>query len=332
MELLALTWCGIIAFGIIMYVLLGGSDLGVGILSIFIRDERERDLMVSAILPVWDGNQTWLVFGGAALYGAFPAAFSAILPIMYIPILIMVIALLFRGIAFEFRLKAIKTKKLWDYCFFFGSLFAVIAQGFLLGTFVKGFDFSHATGVVDVAQWLNPFSIACALGLICGYLLLGSNYLLIKTTGALQQRCFRVSRHVQYLILLGFVMVSIWSPFLDPMIRQRWFDPVNMRYLAVLPLLTLILFAMHWYAIKKQQENKPFWCTIGMFLTCYLGFIISVYPYIVPRQMTYLEAASDKSSLLFMLVGACVMLPPLLYYTYHSYRIFRGKVEENIGY
>ncbi len=325
MDILALAWCGIIGFGIIMYVLLGGFDIGIGIMSIFIRDEDERDLMISAILPVWDGNQTWLVFGGAALYGAFPLAFSVILPIFYIPIFIMVIALLFRGIAFEFRLKAIKTKWLWDICFFLGSLFATIAQGLILGTFVSGFT-------LQAYQWFNLFGIACALGLICGYVLLGSNYLIIKTSGRLQQKFFGIAGKVQYFILIGFIMVSVWSPFLDPSIMHRWFNPKNMLFLAILPILTMLLFTTHWYAIRKQHEHLPFWCTIGMFLMCYFGFIISIYPYIVPRKITYTEAAADPSSLLFMLIGACIMLPPLLYYTYHSYKIFSGKVTEKIGY
>lgn len=328
MNLLALAWAGIIAFGIIMYVLLGGFDIGIGIMSIFFRSEEDRDLLVSTILPVWDGNQTWLVFGGAALYGAFPIAFSEILPLMYIPILIMVVALLFRGIAFEFRLKAIKTKALWDYCFFAGSLLATIAQGFILGTFVQGFE---SVDLTTPNQWFNPFGFICALGLICGYILLGSNYLLIKTTGKLQQKCFKISTIVQYLIVLGFITVSVWSPFLDPTIMQRWFNPQNMVYLAILPIFAGIFFILHWHALRKQNESMPFWCVIGMFLMCYFGFIISIYPYIVPRKITYLQAAADHSSLLFMFVGACIMLPTLLYYTYRSYKIFGGKVVK-IGY
>ncbi len=329
---LPLAWCGIIAFGVIMYVLLGGFDIGIGIMSLFFRDENERDILISTILPVWDGNQTWLVFGGAALYGAFPLAFSTILPIMYMPILLMVIALLFRGIAFEFRLKAIKTKKLWDTCFFLGSIFATVAQGLILGTFVQGFTVPSIHDTTNIYLWFNPFGIACALGLISGYVLLGANYLIIKTVGQLQKKCYNVASKMQYVIFLGFIMVSVWSPFLDPAIKERWLNPANMPYLAVLPIITLSLFLIHCYAIKKHHEHLPFWCTIGMFLMCYIGFIISIYPYIVPRQISYLEAASDDSALLFMLVGACVMLPPLLFYTYHSYKIFSGKVTQKIGY
>jgi cytochrome d ubiquinol oxidase subunit II len=332
MEFLPLIWCGIIAFGIIMYVLLGGFDIGIGIMSIFFRTEDERDLLVSTILPVWDGNQTWLVFGGAALYGAFPLAFSTILPLMYLPILLMVISLLFRGISFEFRLKAIKTKYLWDVCFFLGSIFATVAQGIVLGTFVQGFSLDVTTSVPHASQWLNPFGLACALGLICGYVLLGADYLIIKTTGELQKKCYWIASKMQYCILAGFIMVSIWSPFLSDSIMLRWFNPKYMLFLAILPLMTIILFFTHWYALRKKIELAPFWCVIGMFLMCYIGFIISIYPYIVPRQITYLAAAADDSALLFMLVGACIMLPPLLFYTYHSYKIFSGKVTKKIGY
>ena len=331
-NLLALAWAGIMAFGVIMYVLLDGFDLGIGIMLLFIQDEHERDLMISSILPLWDGNQTWLVFGGAALYGAFPIAFSTILPILYIPILIMVIALLFRGIAFEFRLKATKSKKFWDICFFLGSLFATIVQGLVLGTFVQGFKGTSVPGATDIYQWFNPFSLTCSLALICGYILLGANYLIIKTESELQTYFFWVANKMQYFILLAFIIVSVWSPWLDPFIKERWFNIKNIPYLAILPALTVILFVTHWHSLKKQYEHTPFWCTIGMFMTCYLGFIISTYPYIVPRKITYIDAATNDSALLFMLIGACIMLPPLLIYTYHAHKIFGGKVTEKLGY
>jgi len=332
MELLPLIWCGIIAFGVIMYVLLGGFDLGIGIMSIFVQDPKERDLMFTTILPVWDGNQTWLVFGGAALYGAFPLAFSTIMPIMYMPMLIMVIALLFRGISFEFRLKANKTKRVWEICIFLGSLFAIIAQGLTLGCFVQGFNLTTNAAGNYMPQWFTLFGVACALGLICGYVLLGANFLIIKTTDRLQKNFYKISSMMQYCILLGFIMVSVWSPYLDHNIKARWFDPHNMPYLAILPILTLSFFGLHWWAIRNKREHLPFWCVIAMFILCYIGFIISSYPYIVPRSITYLDAAADRSSLLFMLMGACVMFPPLLYYTYHSYQVFKGKVTEPFGY
>lgn len=332
MNTLALIWVGIIAFGIIMYVLLDGFDLGIGILTVLLRNEHDRDIMISTILPVWDGNETWLVFGGAALYGAFPLAFSTVLPAIYIPIFIMVIALLFRGVAFEFRLKAIRSKFFWEICFFIGSLLAAFIQGMILGTFVQGFDISSQSASLQVYQWLNPFGIMCGVALVLGYTLLGTNRLIAKTTGELQKSCYKIAEVLQYIILVCAIAVSIWSPYLHEVIRQRWFNPQNMPYLAILPILMLLFFVLHVFTLRKRYEHAPFWLLVGIFLTCYAGFIISSYPYIVPRQITYVQAAAGKSTLIFMLVGACIMLPVLLYYTYYSYRIFRGKITEKIGY
>lgn len=332
MNGLALTWVAIIAFGIIMYVILDGFDLGIGILTIFFRKEYHRDLMISVILPVWDGNETWLVFGGAALYGAFPIAFSMLLPALYIPIILMVIALIFRGVSFEFRLKAKRSKRFWEWCFSLGSLFATLAQGVILGAFVEGFTLTPQSQTLSLYHWLNPFSIICAIALVQGYALLGSNRLIDKTVGGLQEQCFRISKRLQYLILFFSVIVSAWSPYLDPRIKARWFNPHYMPYLAILPLATLIIFVLHVHAIKRRFERLPFWSAVGIFLLCYLGFIISSYPYLVPRHITYLQAASGEGSLLFMLIGACIMMPPLLYYTYYSYKIFKGKVIEPIEY
>lgn len=332
MNILAATWALLIAFGIILYIILDGFDLGIGMLAFFFKDQHDRDIMISTALPVWDGNQTWLVFGGATLYGAFPLAFSTIMPILYIPIFIMVIALLFRGISFEFRLKGIKSKPFWDICLFLGSLFATMAQGLILGAFVQGFSLTTHPDGSQFSQWLNPFGIACSIALIFGYLLLGSNRLISKTTGKLQKKCFKISDKFQYTMLGFVIMVSIWSPYLSHEIKQRWFNPHYMPYLAILPIFAMIFLITHWYAIKKKYEYIPFWSSVGVFLTCYFGFIISTYPYIVPRHITYIQAAAPQSSLLFMLIGACIMLPPLLYYTYFSYKIFSGKVTEKIGY
>ncbi len=333
MEHLALIWGGIIALGIILYIILDGFDLGIGLLMPFFNAHQDRDLMVSTILPVWDGNETWLVFGGASLYGAFPLAFSTILPLIYLPIFFMVLGLLFRGVSFEFRLKVSDEKKyVWDYCFFAGSLLATLSQGFILGIFVKGFSFVDGRFFLGEWQWLDPFNFFCAISLVFGYVLLGSNRLITKTQGLLQQKCFEVSNKVQYVILAACVGVSVWTPFLDPLLAQKWFSPQNMPYLAPLPIFTLFLWGLHFYAINKRWEHAPFWCAVGIFICCYIGFIISSYPYVIPRHMTYLDAAAPNSSLLFMLIGAVIMLPILLYYTYYAYKIFEGKVNEKVEY
>ena len=329
---LAFIWAGIIAFGVIMYVILDGFDLGIGILTMFAKSEEDIDLMISTIMPVWDGNETWLVFGGAALYGAFPRAFSEILPAAYMPIFIMVLALLFRGVAFEFRLKATWSKKLWDYAFFGGSLLAILMQGELLAMFVRGFSLNADGHIVATVSWLNPFGIFCGLALVIGYTLLAADWLIIKTVGALQEFCFNVAEKTQYLLALCAVIVSVWSPFLAPEIFVKWFDPNLMPILAIFPAITLYAVYKHWHALKNRDERQPFRWAIVEFVMCYLGFAYSCYPYIVPRAITYMDAAAEPNSLVFLTYGAVFMLPALLYYTYYSYRVFQGKVTKKLEY
>lgn len=330
MNPLPFLWAMIIAFGIIMYVLLDGFDLGTGILTFFIKDRMQRDITISSILPVWDGNQTWLVFGGAALYGAFPLAFSTILPILYLPILIMVIALLFRGVAFEFRMKANKNSHFWDTCFFLGSLTAAFIQGVILGSFVVGYQTGAAA--VTSYQWLSPFSIFCGLALVFGYSLLAANRLIIKTSGELQQHFYHISTMLQYAVMVFVVAVSIWSPHLNSFLYERWYNTDLMPLLAILPFFTVVFFYLHIYGLKKQHEKLPFFASVGIFLMCYIGFLISSFPFIVPRHIDFLQAAAPDSTLVFMLVGALIMLPILLVYTVYSYYIFRGKIEKPLSY
>jgi len=333
MNTLALIWVLIIALGIILYVVLDGFDLGIGIMSIFFPNEHHRDLMFSTVLPVWDGNETWLVLGGALLYGAFPLAFATVFPALYIPLLVMVVGLIFRGVSFEFRMKAHRSKKLWELSFFIGSLVVTVVQGLVLGAFVNGFKFD-AQGHIILAfyQWFTPFGMICSIALIFGYALLGSNWLIRKTVGDLQNICYHISHALQYVIVVFAALVSIWSPFLDPRIKAVWFGGDHMFYLLLLPLLMLLAMFFQWYGIRKRKEHMPFWSMIGVFVTCYVGFGISTFPYMVPRQITYIQAASNDKTLIFMLVGAAIMLPVLLFYTYYSYKIFRGKVTEPLEY
>ena len=323
-------WVGIIGFAIIMYVWLDGFDLGLGIMTFFMPHEHDRDIMVSTIMPVWDGNETWLVFGGAALYGAFPLAFSILLPKLYIPLLIMVCALLFRGVAFEFRLKEPKTKRMWELAFFLGSLVAAFIQGVMLGTFVIGFY--PETIVATHYEWLTPFSLICGVAVVFGYVLLGSNWLIAKTEGDLQQTCFKVSKISLIVVTFFAVVISLWTPWLDVAIKDRWFNPEWIFYLALLPLATAVLIFFHWQALRKKYEYQPFFLSIGIFLLCYLGFIISSWPYIVPRYLMFSEASAPTVSLIFMTIGTAFMMPILLYYTFHSYRMFHGKVTKPLNY
>ena len=327
MELsLALMWYLLIGFLLLLYVILDGYDLGIGIMSIFCKDS-ERDIMISAILPVWDGNGTWLVFTGAALYAAFPLAFSTILPALYLPLSVMVLALLFRGISLEFRLKAHKTKKYWDFWFFFGSLIATICQGIVLSSFVVGFaefNLPH--------RWLHPFAFIPIVGLICGYLLLGSNRLITKTTGAFQNKFFKLSNILQYTMVLFVLLVAVFSPIVDNKLGNLWFNSQYTQYFVGVVVLSLVLLWLHRHSLKLRQEIMPFWYGAGLFLLSFVGLVASVFPYIIPRQMTYIDAAAPNSSLLFMGIGALICIIPLLMYTGYSYYVFRGKIKTPVGY
>jgi cytochrome d ubiquinol oxidase subunit II len=329
-ELLASAWIVIIGFCIIMYVLLDGFDLGIGILFPFFPDRHDRNIMVSTVLPVWDGNQTWLVLGGASLYGSFPKAFSLLLPALYMPILIMVIALLFRGITFEFRLKAKTAFRKWDVLFFLSSTVVTLTQGMMLGTFVKGFELG-TNNTLDFTLF-TPFNIACAVALLFGYALLAATWIIAKTTGKLQKRMFTIARIALTVVVVFLVVISLWSPLIDPQIQQIWFNEKYIYKLAILPAVTAGLIAYFVYCLSKRREYILFWLTLGIFICAYIGFGISTFPYIIPHVLTIWQMAAPDNSLLFMLFGALILLPVLLAYTSYSYYVFRGKVTEMISY
>src|SRR3989338_1137459 len=322
---------GIIGFAIIMYVVLDGFDLGIGILFPWVESHEQRDTMMNSIAPLWDGNETWLVLGGALLYGAFPEAFSTLLPLLYIPIILMLCALIFRGVAFEFRFKAHRSRWLWDVAFAGGSTVAAFCQGLILGTFVHG----YANPVVATASsysWFTPFSIMAGLGVIFGYALLGATWLIMKTDGALQQRMLHNAKILVVGISVFMVIVSLWTPFIDPHIMRRWFDLPNFYYLLPLPLLTGLAILALFYSLYTSQERAPFLLSIFIFLCGYTGLSISVWPYIVPRTLTFWQAASNESALIFTLVGVLILLPVLVGYSIYAYWVFRGKVKHEQGY
>ena len=330
-DALATAWFVIIGFCIMMYVLLDGMDLGIGILFPFFPDRNDRNIMVSTILPVWDGNQTWLVLGTASLYGAFPTAFSLLLPALYMPIFIMVIALLFRGITFEFRLKTKTLQNLWDNLFFLSSAVIAFSQGLLLGTFVEGFEFGSSPDTLNYTLF-TPFNIACGIALLFGYSLLGATWVIGKTDGKLQKKMFSIANLCLIVVAFFLMVISIWSPFIDSHIWQTWFNPKYIYKLALLPFVTSCLILYCLFSIYKKREYVLFWLCIGIFLCSYAGVGISTWPYIVPHLITFWQASASGSSLLFMLFGGLLLLPVLLGYTLYSYYIFRGKVKEVIGY
>ncbi|HVA55551.1 MAG TPA: cytochrome d ubiquinol oxidase subunit II [Gammaproteobacteria bacterium] len=333
MTWLPLIWVIIIAVGVVIYVLLDGFDLGIGILFAFSRGHTHRDLMMNSVAPVWDGNETWLVLGGAGLLAAFPKAYAILLSGLYVPIMLMLTALIFRGVSFEFRFKAHKSRFLWDIAFSAGSFLAAFCQGMTLGAVIQGLnvvDGHYAGGNYD---WLSPFTLLTGAAVVVGYALLGSTWLIMKTEGDLQARNYRAAQRILPVMLLAIVAVSLWTPFLQPAIKERWFSLPNFYYLSQIPFITFLVAVGTWYTLKRARyPHAPFLCSIGLFLLSYIGLIISIWPYIVPRALTYREAASPASSQLFVLVGFIVVAPFLLGYTIMGYRIFSGKVRAGEGY
>lgn len=329
MDIATITCYIIIGFCIIMYVLLDGFDLGVGLLFPFVKPE-ERDVMMSTILPVWDGNQTWLVLGVAIFYGAFPRAFSMILPVLYLPLLIMVISLLLRGITFEFRLKEKVHRWIWDIIFTVSSLIITLCQGILLGSFVEGFDKASQGGLeIDL---LTPFNITCGIALIFGYMLLGSTWVIAKSEGKLQKIMYKSALITLIASGIFLLIISVWSPFVDTAIWERWFSPNNFYKVITLPCMTAGLFVYFADCIRRKHEYRLYWITVLIFICSYCGFAISTWPYIVPHRITMWEAASPPSSQIFLLIGALFLLPILIGYTSYAYYIFRGKVKDIIDY
>lgn len=325
---LAITWAAIIIAGVVVYVVLDGFDLGVGILFSFSRSETERDTMMNSIAPVWDGNETWLILGGAALFAAFPAAYAILLSTLYLPLILMLVALILRGVAFEFRFKARSSRWMWNLAFSGGSWLAAFTQGIVLGNIVQGIPEDPSA-----FQWLTPFTLFTGLAVILGYALLGATWLVMKTEGELQSRARRRAQTVLPLMLSCIAIVSIWTPLTQPAIAERWFSLPNFFYLSQVPLLTIILAVSCWRTLKLQRhDGLPFLFSIGLFALSYAGLVISVWPYIVPRQLTIHEAAAAESSMLFLLIGAVIMLPLVIAYSVIGYHVFRGKVRAGDGY
>jgi len=329
---LALIWAGLLAFAILIYVILDGFDLGIGILFPWGQDARERGIMMNSIAPVWDGNETWLVFGGGGLFAAFPLAYSILMPALYVPVLVMLFALVFRGIAFEFRFKSERSQGVWDGAFNFGSSVAAFAQGLILGAFIQGVEVTEGTYGGGVLDWLTPFSLMTGFALMCGYSLLGATWLIIKTTGELQLWAYQAARWL-LLIVLGWIgMVSLWTPLTKLELAERWFSWPNVLLLSPIPVATGIVALTLWRALKKHKEYTPFILTVLLFGLSFIGLAVTIWPFTIPYQVTIWEAAAPPASQGFLLVGASLLIPLILGYTVFSYRVFKGKVVEGEGY
>ncbi|MGE4217815.1 MAG: cytochrome d ubiquinol oxidase subunit II [Alphaproteobacteria bacterium] len=325
---LPLVWAVLIATAVLLYVTIDGFDLGVGILFPTIRNEKDRDTAINSIAPVWDGNETWLVLGGGGLFAVFPLAYSVLFTALYAPLIAMLLALVFRGVAFEFRFKDPRHRPYWDIAFAGGSIFATICQGIVLGAFVQGIavaDGRYAGGWFD---WLSPFSLFCAVALLAGYALLGATWLVMKTEADLRRRMQSLVLPLTAAVLLAIAGTSLWTPLLNATIADRWFVWPNLLWLSPVPLLVLISGGMIWRAVRRQHDVQPFLFALALFLLSYLGLGISLFPNIVPPDIDIWMAAGPDASLGFLLIGTVVLLPTVLAYTGYVYWIFRGKVRD----
>ncbi len=325
-------WTVIIGLGVFLYVMLDGFDLGVGMLYGFAPDTPSRNLIMNSVAPVWDGNETWLVLGGVALLAAFPLAFAIIIPAVYFPVLVMLLALVFRGVAFEFRFRDSEHKTFWDHAFCYGSGVATFAQGMVLGSFIQGFEVSGRTFSGSSFDFLTPFSVLTGLALMFGYGLLGAGWLILKTEGPVQHQARRQGRICLVGVLIGISAVSLWTPFASAEIAARWFSFPNILFFAPVPTAALAVAALTWRALGGSHESAPFIGGIALFALSYIGIAISLFPMIVPYKYTLWEAASSPATQAFLLVGTLVLLPVILMYTAWSYWVFRGKVKAHIGY
>ncbi|WP_152206629.1 cytochrome d ubiquinol oxidase subunit II [Marinobacter changyiensis] len=327
---LILIWAFIIGFGVIMYVLMDGFDLGLGILFPFAPDDTARDVMMNSVAPVWDGNETWLVLGGAGLLAAFPLVYSIVLPALYIGVFLMLAGLIFRGVAFEFRFKANTSRYLWNWAFAGGSTVAAFAQGAVVGAYIQGFETANRVYVGGALDWLTPFTVLTGFGLMAGYALLGATWLIMKSEGYIQDWAYRITPPLLVAVLLVFALVSIWTPFIDDMVRDRWFSAI--RVIWILPALALACAFQIFRSVRKRYEGMPFVATMGLFIFTYLGLLVSRWPYVVPPEYTIWDAASAYDSQLFLLVGLVFVVPVVLGYTAWTYWVFRGKVRAGEGY
>jgi len=330
---LTVVWAFIIAFAVAMYVVMDGFDLGIGILFPFVPVGKERDQAMNAVAPVWDGNETWLVLGGGGLLAAFPLAYAIILPALYAPLIAMLLGLVFRGVAFEFRWRTTQSgRNRWDIAFSGGSLLAALAQGIALGAVLQGVHVEGRQYAGGWWDWLTPFSILTGLALVIGYSLLGATWLVMKTEGELRDKAYRLSWQLMVAMLGAIAAVSIATPFLHVQYTQRWFSWPNIILTAPVPIAVAGVAVLLLRSLANKSDYQPFFLSLALFALSYAGLGISMWPYIVPQSITIWQAASPENSQVFMLFGVAVLVPLILGYTGWAYWVFRGKVKAGSGY
>lgn len=315
----------LLGVAILVYVILDGYDLGVGMLMAHSNDD-EKDTIVASIGPFWDANETWLVLAIGILLVAFPPAYGLILTSLYIPVAIMLFALILRGVSFDFRAKAQDShKKTWNFTFMTGSLIASFSQGYMLGAYIMGFN-SSLKAII--------FNLICGVFLCFGYRLVGACWLIWKTEGDLQKKAVKWAKASLYFTVLGMAIISIVTPLTSQRIFAKWFSFPNVFYLSIMPLLAgIIAFAMLFILKKLPMEKDrfswlPFALVVGLFVICFQGIAYSFFPFVVPEKLLIVESASAKESLLVIFIGAVVVVPIILAYTFFTYYIFRGKTTE----
>ena len=331
-TVLPVVWFGIIGFGIFMYVLMDGFVLGIGILAPFADDDQQLDQMMNSAAPIWDGNETWLVLGGAGLLAAFPKAYAIILSGLYLPVLLMLIALVLRGVSFEFRFKAQTSKHLWGTCFAIGSLAAAFAQGLMLGAIVEGMPLQGGKYLGGPFAWFSPFSMLTGTAVVFGYALLGATWLIMKTDGATQAIVYALTRPLVAIVVAFMALVSTWLPFLSSQIMARWFESGNFIWLSPVPVLALANAIALWRAVMRKAEIAPFILALSFFALGFVGLLLGIWPNLLPPNLSIWDAAAPPASQGFVLVGTLFILPSVLGYTWWSYSVFRGKVRLGAGY
>ncbi|MAU98390.1 MAG: cytochrome d ubiquinol oxidase subunit II [Fulvimarina sp.] len=330
---LAVLWAFLIAFAVVAYVILDGFDLGTGILFPFLGRDESRDTAMNSVAPIWDGNETWLILGGGGLFAVFPLAYAIIMPALYAPIIAMLLALIFRGVAFEYRFKTVRGRWMWDVSFFVGSLTAAFCQGIALGALVQGIEVEGRAYAGGWFDWLTPFSLATGVAVVVGYALLGATWLVMKTEGDVHD----IARRYAFALAVGTLGaiggVSLWMPFLQPEFYSRWFASVpQFMTVAWVPVLLVVVAISLFQSLATGKHHRPFLSALALFVLCFVGLGINFYPNIIPPDVTIWQAAAPESSLIFLLVGASVLIPVILIYTGFAYWIFRGKVREGEGY
>ena len=329
---LPVIWAALLGTAVAMYVILDGFDLGIGILFPFAKTERERDQMMNTVAPFWDGNETWLVLGGGGLWVAFPQAYAVIMPALYLPVIVMLLGLIFRGVAFEFRWVALTSKKYWNFAFAAGSTLAAFCQGVILAGLLEGIKVENGVFAGGSFDWATPFAVLCELGVVTGYALLGATWLVMKTDGVVAERG-RIHAKLLLLAVLAFMaVVSVWTPLAFERIAARWFSTPNIYFLWPVPLVTAFVALMIWRWLEAGREIPPFLASIALFLLGYLGLVISTFPYLVPPVLTIWQTAAAPASQIFLLLGTVALLPIIFGYIVFVYWLFRGKVREGEGY